>query len=157
MTRAKQSGGGWDLNTTPCTYVRDPKTGAWKPSRDDAAVIDETAAIDAPADALVVASTGRWFRPPSGERVTLTTRRALRLMLKALADRRALAPGEALVLEQLIEAGWPGEEVRPDAGATRVYAALSTLRKLGLREILVRRDDGYLLDPGVPLVRAREA
>jgi hypothetical protein len=27
-----------------------------------------------------------------------------------------------------------------------VYVALSTLRKLGLRDALVKREDGYLLD-----------
>jgi len=59
-------------------------------------------------------------------------------------------------VEGLLEKGWPGERVHPEAGADRVYMALSTLRKLGLREVLVSRDDGYLLDPRVPVTRGPE-
>jgi hypothetical protein len=40
------------------------------------------------------------------------------------------------------------------AGEQRVRTAIWTLRKLGLGEWLVTRDDGYLLDPAVRLVRA---
>lgn len=56
-------------------------------------------------------------------------------------------------MEDLVSAGWPGERVLPKAGATRVYTALSTLRRLGMREVLVRRSGGYMLDPDVPLLR----
>ena len=31
------------------------------------------------------------------------------------------------------------------------HVALSELRKLGVGALLIRRDDGYLLDPAVPL------
>ncbi|MEM6991151.1 MAG: hypothetical protein AAF721_11655 [Myxococcota bacterium] len=40
------------------------------------------------------------------------------------------------------------------AGANRVYVALTTLRKLGLRDYLLSQDDGYLLDPAMPIARA---
>ena len=39
-----------------------------------------------------------------------------------------------------------------DAGASRVYVALGTLRKLGLRDVILSRDGGYLLDPRVKIV-----
>ena len=38
-----------------------------------------------------------------------------------------------------------------DAGISRVYVALNTLRKLGLKGVLVSRDGGYLLDPKVEM------
>jgi hypothetical protein len=57
--------------------------------------------------------------------------------------------------DELLEAGWPGERVGPEAGFARVRNALSTLRKMGLRDVLLTRDDGYLLDPAVP-IRRRE-
>jgi hypothetical protein len=43
--------------------------------------------------------------------------------------------------------------VRAEAGFARVRNALATLRKMGLRDVLVTRDDGYLLDPAVAVRR----
>ena len=99
---------------------------------------------------LVVATSGRWFQPPSGDRVRLDRRRALRLVLEALALQRGAAPGEAISLETVVAAGWPGQRLHPEAAAERAYTAIATLRRLGLKDILQTRDDGYLLDPKVP-------
>jgi hypothetical protein len=74
-------------------------------------------------------------------------------MVDCLAEERLRAPGHTLPLARLFESGWPGERALPAAADRRVYTALWTLRKLGLRELLIRREDGYLFDPGVPLVR----
>ena len=52
-------------------------------------------------------------------------------------------------MDALIACGWPGERIVAKSGASRVYVALSTLRKLGLRDLLLSRDDGYLLDAQV--------
>jgi hypothetical protein len=46
-----------------------------------------------------------------------------------------------------LAAGWPDEKVLYDAGMLRVYTAIRRLRKLGLTDVLLRRDDGYVLDP----------
>jgi predicted ATPase len=105
-----------------------------------------------PADALVVSEDARTFRTPAARAVTLERRRAVRLILLKLVDQRLKAPGEALSADTLLEYGWPGERVLAEAGASRVYVALATLRKLGLRGLLVSRDGGYLLDPSVELV-----
>jgi predicted ATPase/serine/threonine protein kinase len=111
----------------------------------------------APIRKLRAGASGRWFvAPGAGERVSLERRRALRRILKALIDRRLGAPGSALSQEDLLGIGWPGEKVRHDAGMLRVYNALSTLRKLGLRELLLSRDDGYLIDPRVGVERIEE-
>jgi hypothetical protein len=50
-------------------------------------------------------------------------------------------------LDELVEAGWPSERIQAEAAASRVYTAIKTLRDLGLGRWLLRRDDGYLLDP----------
>jgi tetratricopeptide (TPR) repeat protein len=105
-----------------------------------------------PADALVVSEDGRVFRTPAARAVTLERRRAVRLILLKLVDHRLKAPGEPLSADTLLEYGWPGERVLAEAGASRVYVALATLRKLGLRGLLMSRDGGYLLDPAVQLV-----
>lgn len=109
-----------------------------------------------PASAISVGESGRWFGVPGSPRVSLQRRRALRLILKALLDRRITSPGTALTQQELLEAGWPGERVKHEAGTLRVYNALSTLRKLGLRAVLLSRDDGYLLDPSVEFSRVRD-
>lgn len=70
-------------------------------------------------------------------------------MLRALANQRVRAPGTALGLRELFAAGWPGERASALAAARRVYTAVGMLRDMGLRSALVRRDDGYLLDPNI--------
>lgn len=109
-----------------------------------------------PLAAIRVGDSGRWFEVPGAARVSLQRRRALRLILKALLERRLASPNVALGQQALLEAGWPGERVKHEAGTLRVYNALSTLRKLGLRSVLLSRDDGYLLDPKVEFLAIGE-
>jgi hypothetical protein len=59
-----------------------------------------------------------------------------------------------LTWDDLLAAGWPGERMRADAGAHRVRVAISTLRKMGLRDVLRTEEDGYRLDPCFEVVRA---
>ncbi|MFO0570379.1 MAG: protein kinase [Polyangiaceae bacterium] len=109
------------------------------------------------SQAIQVAASGRWFALPGAEPVQLQRRRALSRILRVLLERRLAAPNTALTQAELLEAGWPGEKVKHEAGALRVYNALSTLRKLGLRSVLASRDDGYLLDPKVQFERGDDA
>ncbi|MEJ7727735.1 MAG: hypothetical protein WKG00_00810 [Polyangiaceae bacterium] len=106
---------------------------------------------DAPPDALVVARSGRWFRAPQGEVVSLQRRRALRLIMSALAAQRAAARRRhrpARGGRGRLAWGAPPQE----AAADRVYTAIATLRRMGLRTALLSRDDGYLLDPALHFV-----
>jgi predicted ATPase len=106
-----------------------------------------------PDDALLVGPAGQWFRAPHGERVPLDRRKPLALMLDRLARERAESPGNALAWDALLAAGWPGERVQAAAGAHRVRVAISTLRKLGLKDVLATRGEGYLLAPEIPAIR----
>jgi len=102
--------------------------------------------------ALIVRAGAAAFRlPGASEDVDVSRRQPLRRLVAALARRRVDAPGESVALEELIEAGWPGERVRHEAAVNRVHVALTTLRKLGLRELLVSGEHGYLLSPAVPV------
>ncbi|HEY2407165.1 MAG TPA: tetratricopeptide repeat protein [Polyangiaceae bacterium] len=103
------------------------------------------------AQAWVFDPTRGELRAPSGELIDLAARPQLLRILIALAEQRVKAPGAPLAVEELIEQGWPGERMQPLAAQNRMKVALSTLRSLGLRELLMRNDDGYLLDPLVPL------
>lgn len=120
-------------------------------ARSDAGT-DANAAAARPA--LVVGPEGKWMRPPGKDPQDFRRRRSLRLILVALTQRHREVPGAGISLEGLLAAGWPGERVVPTAGANRVYVALTTLRKLGLRGHLLSQDDGYLLDPALPVERS---
>jgi predicted ATPase len=89
---------------------------------------------------------------PTTARVSLEKRKPVRLLLLRLIQEHAKKPGSPLTVDDLLAAGWPGERVIRDAGASRVYVALGTLRKLGLRDVILSRDGGYLLDPQVKIV-----
>jgi len=109
---------------------------------------------DAAKAAMEVGPECRWFKPPEGERYDFKRGKALRLMLEALVQKRLSAPGEVLTVEQLFGFGWPGEKALPEAAANRVYVNLSRLKDMGLRHVLLRRDDGYLLEPSLEVTRS---
>lgn len=115
------------------------------------AELDE--AIPSGAGLLVGAGAG-WFQW-GGARVDLRRRTAIRRMLLALVEARLDSPGVGLSQESLVEVGWPGERILPEAAATRVYSGIRTLRSLGLAPILLRHAEGYLLDPEVPVAWSR--
>lgn len=107
------------------------------------------------ATTLTVGTEGNWFvAPGTTDVVELSKRQHLRRLLDALARQRLTAPDRSLDVERLFTLGWPGERANPKARASRVHVALTTLRKAGLRDVLLHRDSGYLLDPEVPLVFA---
>ncbi|RZO63669.1 MAG: hypothetical protein EVA89_06655 [Sandaracinaceae bacterium] len=62
-----------------------------------------------------------------------------------------LAGGPGITRDGLVEAGWPDESVLPESASARVHVALSTLRKLGLRDCFVRHGERYRIAPGVEL------
>ena len=78
----------------------------------------------------------------------------MRRILDALVDRRLTAPGTTLTADALVALGWPDEKIQYEAGLRRARMAIVGLRNLGLRDLLLTRDDGYLLDPSVPLARS---
>jgi hypothetical protein len=110
--------------------------------------------------ALLIGEDALWFTLPSdsgaaAERVSLARRGPLRRLLRTLIRRRLDAPGEALDRDALLAAGWPGQRVQFEAGSRRVRVAVAALRSLGLRAVLLTRDDGYLIDPAIPVRAAR--
>ena len=103
------------------------------------------------ADALHVRADGSWFQAPGAEEQSLARRRSMRRILAALVAQRQADPETLLTVDDLLAAGWPGEKVLPFAGRNRVHVALTTLRGMGLRDVLLSDGDGYHLDPSVPL------
>jgi tetratricopeptide (TPR) repeat protein len=102
--------------------------------------------------ALVIRAGGAAFRAPGiDDDIALPARSPLRRILATLARRRLDTPGAAVTADELVAAGWPDERIRPDAAHNRLHVALATLRKLGLRTLLITDERGYLLEPAVPV------
>jgi hypothetical protein len=51
----------------------------------------------------------------------------------------------------LIQHAWPGERFNAEVHGNRLHVALSTLRGLGLRELLERTAHGYRIRPSTVL------
>lgn len=104
-----------------------------------------------PGRVLEVGPGGRWFSLEGRARVSLARRRSLQLLFAFLIRMREQSPGVGASWQELLAAGWPGEKVVPSAGQRRAYVAVATLRSLGLAEVLLHTDNGYLVDPTVTL------
>ncbi len=105
-----------------------------------------------PPERFVFDAGGQGFVAPDGTRIDLTRRPTLARVLDALVAKRLAAPGVPATLDELVGAGWPGERVLPLAAQNRLRVAVTTLRNMGLRQVLAFRDGGHLLDPAVPAI-----
>jgi hypothetical protein len=109
--------------------------------------LDAEAKVHFPLNTWIVAEDGSWFRRPNGWRIDIGDRQHARAALRALVRARQDSPGRSLSTDDVLREAWPGERVRKRAGAMRVYVTISTLRDLGLRDLLVNGEGGYQLDP----------
>ncbi|HEY4176675.1 MAG TPA: tetratricopeptide repeat protein [Kofleriaceae bacterium] len=98
-----------------------------------------------------VRSDGSQFRAPGAQDVDLSKRHPLRRIVAALAHQRVTAPGDTLGFDELLAAGWPDERIAQAAALNRLHVALTTLRKLGLRDLLLSGERGYMFDPAIPV------
>jgi hypothetical protein len=103
----------------------------------------------------VVAADGAWFGMNEQAKVDLLRRGSLRRILAALVEAHHAHPGIGVDQQALLAHGWPGERLLTEAASTRLRVAIATLRRLGLRDVLLTRDDGYLLDPSAA-IRVKE-
>jgi tetratricopeptide (TPR) repeat protein len=113
------------------------------------ALVNNLPATSSFAANLSASVSGLWFKYSGGERVDVSRRAAPSRILAALVA--AYKAKRGLSLENLVEAGWPGERIVQEAAAARAYVAVSTLRRLGLRPVLLHKDGLYRLDPKIPL------
>ncbi|MDC0679579.1 AAA family ATPase [Sorangium atrum] len=107
-----------------------------------------------PAADLTVGPGGRWFRAGAAEEVDLSTRQVFRRLLGALLEHHRAGHEDALTVETLIAAAWPGERISGSAARNRLHNAVATLRSLGLRALVVTDQGGYRLRRGANVVCA---
>ncbi|MGE0791371.1 MAG: hypothetical protein AB7S26_37195, partial [Sandaracinaceae bacterium] len=102
--------------------------------------------------AMLVGPEARWIRWDDRV-VSLERTLAPRLVLLALVESHR-DPGRAWSIEELFSRGWPNERATEKAASSRVYVALSALRKAGLEDAIERTDDGYRLREGLRVLRS---
>lgn len=106
-----------------------------------------------PTPSLIVGPGCSWFVLENEAPVSLRRRVAIARILAALVDLHEKPNRAPFSARELIGYGWPGERVIEQAGLDRVYAVIATLRRLGLRSVLLERE-GYLLDPRLDISHA---
>lgn len=107
---------------------------------------DVLEAVQPQSNTLVIAAGAEWFKLGDQSIVALETRIPLRRLLLALGELKMRNANGVLPVTAAFEAGWPGERATPAAAAMRVYTAVHTLRRMGLKGLLIRRRRGYVLD-----------
>ena len=94
---------------------------------------------------LRIAREGHSFSLPPAKAISLSRRGSLRRLLLRLAEQRDREQGRAISIDELFAAGWPGDKPVGQSAEGRVRTAIWMLRRMGLHDLLVTRDDGYLL------------
>jgi hypothetical protein len=96
-------------------------------------------------ESLRIDTTLRTFCVGNRAPVNLRRRDApWRVLLRLASAHRAQADVPVSVGE-LIETGWPGQKLIPEAAAGRVYFVIRQLRKMGLEGHIVTAGGGYLI------------
>lgn len=101
---------------------------------------------------LEVGRACAWFRLGGQHAVDLRRRQPLRRVLTKLVAARLSEPGAPVAHQRLIEVAWPQERLQLKSAMNRLHNAIATLRGLGLRSLLVRREGGYLIVPDASVV-----
>lgn len=97
------------------------------------------------ANKLLVCADGSGFCTTEDKWIDLRRRPLLGRLLVALATNRLQEATGGLRTCDLVDRGWPGERMREDAAANRLYVALSELRKLGLSQHFSNTRERYRL------------
>lgn len=84
-----------------------------------------------------------------GVTITLRGREAMRKVVDALVQLRRAKPGVAMSVDEVYAIGWASraDDADADARSRRVYTMMSRLRRMGMQDVVVTDETGYLIDP----------
>jgi DNA-binding winged helix-turn-helix (wHTH) protein len=110
---------------------------------------------DAGGQSLLIDAGWRALRAPGAQHWSeLAAESNQARLLRALIAARGARPGLPMSAEELIEQVWPGERMTHESAKNRLHVAVTTLRKLGLRDVLQSEGRGYLLAPALRVISA---
>lgn len=94
---------------------------------------------------LHVSENHAWWRIDQQSPISISHRPVLVQVIAPVLAARAAGSRRFLSAQELIDAGWPGEHMKPSAAKNRLWVAISSLRKLGLGDLLESSAKGYRL------------
>jgi hypothetical protein len=134
-----------------CLMLRDAVCFVW-PTIDASSRREiEALARDPSCQHLVVTPCYGFFRLPEARTWSDIRNRQNLVQILALlvvAHGRETSVDERTILENL----WPDEVIEASAGLNRIHNAIALLRRAGLKSLLLRREQGYYLDVGRPII-----
>lgn len=74
----------------------------------------------------------------------------MRKVVDALVQLRRAKPGVAMSVDEVYAIGWASrraDDADADARSRRVYTMMSRLRRMGMQDVVVTDEVGYLIDP----------
>jgi hypothetical protein len=104
-------------------------------------VVPDEAAPDAP---VMLARDGQWL-VAGGARADFSDSPTLAAVLRVLINGH-LAGRRFVPTADIAAEAWQGERILPRAASNRIYVAVNSLRRVGLRGIIVRGEGGYALE-----------
>lgn len=148
LSRIEQSAAfdGWADVRVACRLARSAIQGA------------PPAAPERTGDAGLLTTPGaRWFSLDGARRIDLSRRARLRALLDRLVSARLEAPGAWIPADALLAHVWPEDRgLSARLLRTRLHVSMSTLRRLGLRDVLESDVAGYRLAPALEVARLDE-
>ena len=112
--------------------------------------------MDPERKALLLDTEERQFRPPGGEWTSFSNRPQPFRFLVRLVQQHQNKPAESVSMDELRESAYPGEKMVPKAAASRIYQNMFLLRKHGMANVVLKRQDGYLLDPALTVIQVNQ-
>jgi hypothetical protein len=108
------------------------------------------------SEPLRIEAALRWIEPPNGKRLACVARPVMRRVLIALVDAHGTSPGRPIPADTLVRMAWPGERMLRESGKHRLQVMILRMRQLGLRDVVLTTDEGYLLAPDLTVERVTD-
>lgn len=96
---------------------------------------------------LLIGPGAGWIEISGATTIACARRPVMKRLILALARNWRETPEVSMSTDELRDAGWPNEQMRPESARRRVEVMISRMRDLGLRDALETTQVGYRFDP----------